>query len=261
MLSKAELKTLKSLHESKGRSAERLFLAEGLKLIAELLGAYSCALLVVSEELESEVKALLSTYPPKEYPKRIEVVPRSFEWGRISSLRQPQGAMAAFSLPEMNEGFPPTPSGLSIFLDRVQDPGNLGTILRTADWYGVRDVFLAPGTADPYAPKVVQATMGALARVRLHRLSEPLSFLRKYEGELLGTFLGGEDLYTAKLPSSDASALLIMGNEGQGIQPEIEALVQRRLTIPPYPRGGGHTESLNVAIATAILLSELRRRG
>ena len=103
--------------------------------------------------------------------------------------------------------------------------------------------------------------MGALARVHLHRLSEPLSFLRQYEGELLGTFLGGEDLYTAKLPSSDASALLIMGNEGQGIQPEIEALVQRRLTIPPYPRGGGHTESLNVAIATAILLSELRRRG
>ena len=100
MLSKAELKTLKSLHESKGRSAERLFLAEGLKLIAELLGAYSCALLIVSEELEPEVKALLSTYLPKEYPKRVEVVPRSFEWGRISSLRQPQGAMAAFSLPD-----------------------------------------------------------------------------------------------------------------------------------------------------------------
>ena len=125
----------------------------------------------------------------------------------------------------------------------------------------MQDVFLAPGTADPYAPKVVQATMGALARVRLHRVADSLTFLRGYEGELLGTFLDGEDLYTATLPPPSSPHLLIMGNEGQGIHPEIASIVGRRLTIPAYPRDREHTESLNVAIATSLLLAELRRRG
>ena len=270
MLSKAELKTLRSLHDAKGRTAEGSFIAEGLKVIEELLGAFPCSLLIVSLALAEEAKARLLHLAPKARPQRVEVVPDSFDWGRISTLRQPQGALAVFALPatmatsamaEGEVGAGSTPAGLSLFLDRIQDPGNLGTILRSADWFGVQDVFLAPGTADPYAPKVVQATMGALARVRLHRVADSLTFLRGYEGELLGTFLNGEDLYTATLPPPSSSHLLIMGNEGQGIHPEIASIVGRRLTIPAYPRDREHTESLNVAIATSLLLAELRRRG
>ena len=270
MLSKAELKTLRSLHDAKGRTAEGSFIAEGLKVIEELLGAFPCSLLIVSLALADEAKARLLHLSPEARPQRVEVVPDSFDWGRISTLRQPQGALAVFALPatmatsSMAEGVVgagSTPAGLSLFLDRIQDPGNLGTILRSADWFGVQDVFLAPGTADPYAPKVVQATMGALARVRLHRVADSLTFLRGYEGELLGTFLDGEDLYTATLPPPSSPHLLIMGNEGQGIHPEIASIVGRRLTIPAYPRDREHTESLNVAIATSLLLAELRRRG
>ena len=270
MLSKAELKTLRSLHDAKGRTAEGSFIAEGLKVIEELLGAFPCSLLIVSLALADEAKARLLHLAPKARPQRVEVVPDSFDWGRISTLRQPQGALAVFALPatmatsamaEGEVGAGSTPAGLSLFLDRIQDPGNLGTILRSADWFGVQDVFLAPGTADPYAPKVVQATMGALARVRLHRVSDSLAFLRGYEGALLGTFLDGEDLYMATLPPASSPHLLIMGNEGQGIHPEIASIVGRRLTIPAYPRDREHTESLNVAIATSLLLAELRRRG
>lgn len=270
MLSKAELKTIRSLHEAKGRTAEGSFIAEGLKVIEELLGAFPCSLLIVSLALADEAEARLLHLPPEARPQRVEVVPESFDWGRISTLRQPQGALAVFALPatmatsamaEGEVGAGAAPTGLSLFLDRIQDPGNLGTILRSADWFGVQDVFLATGTADPYAPKVVQATMGALARVRLHRVSDSLAFLRGYEGELLGTFLDGEDLYTATLPPASSPHLLIMGNEGQGIHPEIASIVGRRLTIPAYPRDREHTESLNVAIATSLLLAELRRRG
>ena len=270
MLSKAELKTIRSLHEAKGRTAEGSFIAEGLKVIEELLGAFPCSLLIVSLALADEAEARLLHLPPEARPQRVEVVPESFDWGRISTLRQPQGALAVFVLPatmrtsvmaEGAAGAGATPAGLSLFLDRVQDPGNLGTILRSADWFGVQDVFLAAGTADPYAPKVVQATMGALARVRLYRVSDSLAFLRGYEGELLGTFLDGEDLYTATLPPTSSPHLLIMGNEGQGIHPEIASIVGRRLTIPAYPRDREHTESLNVAIATSLLLAKLRRRG
>lgn len=270
MLSKAELKTIRSLHEAKGRTAEGSFIAEGLKVIEELLGAFPCSLLIVSLALADEAEARLLRLPPEARPQRVEVVPESFDWGRISTLRQPQGALAVFALPAtmrtsaMAEGVAGarvTPTGLSLFLDRIQDPGNLGTILRSADWFGVQDVFLAAGTADPYAPKVVQATMGALARVHLYRVSDSLAFLRGYEGELLGTFLDGEDLYTATLPPASSPHLLIMGNEGQGIHPEIASIVGRRLTIPAYPRDREHTESLNVAIATSLLLAELRRRG
>jgi RNA methyltransferase, trmH family len=187
-------------------------------------------------------------------------VPESFDWGRISSQRQPQPLLGVFALPQEDEGSP-IASGVSLLLDRIQDPGNLGTIIRTADWFGIEHLYLAPGTADPFAPKVVQATMGALTRVKIHRLSDTVTFLKGFSGPRLGTFLGGEDLYTTELPTGkDEPVLLIMGNEGQGIHPDLELHIDRRITIPPYPAENSHTESLNVAIATALLLGELRRR-
>ena len=263
MLSKAELKELKALHDAKGRTAEGAFLAEGIKLTGELLGAFDCRLLVGTSESLQALAPLLRQLPSGKRPQRIEEVGESFDWSRVSSLRQPQPLIAVFALPEpaSSQAFLPPEGSLSLLLDRVQDPGNLGTILRTADWFGVKDIYLAPGTADPFAPKVVQATMGALARVRLHRLSDTESFLEQFEGTVIGTFLGGEDLYEASFPAPPERLLLIMGNEGQGIHPSLAPHIDRRVTIPPYPRSQEHTESLNVAIATALLLGELRRRG
>lgn len=262
MLSKAELKEIKALHEAKGRASQGAFLAEGAKLVAELLGSFACRLLVGERDALRELAPRLAGLPASQRPARTEEVAESFDWGRISALRQPQPLVAVFDLPadeRQGDALPPAGS-LSLFLDRVQDPGNLGTILRTADWFGVEDIYLAPGTADPFAPKVVQATMGALARVRLHRLTDSAQFLASFDGTTIGTFLGGEDLYSTSFPAAPERLLLIMGNEGQGIHPSLSPHIQRRVTIPPYPADKPHTESLNVAIATALLLGELRRR-
>lgn len=263
MLSKAELKAVKALHEAKGRLAQGAFVAEGVKLTSELLGAFPCRLLIGSAESLRSLASHFAQLPQGLRPERVEEVADSFDWTRISALRQPQPLVAVFALPTTSpDAVPQPPQGsLSLLLDRVQDPGNLGTILRTADWFGVQDIYLAPGTADPFAPKVVQATMGALARVRLHRLGDTASFLREFEGTTIGTFLGGEDLYDASFSAPPERLLVIMGNEGQGIDPALLPHIARRVTIPPYPAGRAHTESLNVAIATALLLGELRRRG
>ena len=235
MLSKADQKRIKALQERKARAAEGCFVAEGLKLTEELLGHFACELLVL---------------PERRYPE-------DFDWTRISGLKQPQPQLAVLRLPQPSA--PNKPEGLCLFLDRVQDPGNLGTILRTADWFGIEHIYLASGTADPFAPKVVQATMGALARVRIHKVEDSVAFVRDYPGRRLGTYLDGTNLYTAPLPSPAEPALLIMGNEGQGIHPDLAPYIDLRLTIPPYPAASTHTESLNVAIATALLLGELRR--
>ena len=225
MLSKADQKRIKSLQERKARAAEGCFIAEGLKLTEELLGHFACELLVLPERRYPELEPLLKGLPQGTAPQRLEL----------------------------------EPEGLCLFLDRVQDPGNLGTILRTADWFGIEHIYLASGTADPFAPKVVQATMGALARVRIHKVEDSVAFVRDYPGRRLGTYLDGMNLYTAPLPSPAEPALLIMGNEGQGIHPDLAPYIDLRLTIPPYPAASTHTESLNVAIATALLLGELRR--
>lgn len=260
MLSKAEIKDIRSLHDAKGRSSQQRFIAEGIKLTGEMLGAFPCELLLADEETARGIDRQLDKLPQALRPKRIEVVPESFDWGRISSQRQPQPLLGVFALPQEDEGSP-IASGVSLLLDRIQDPGNLGTIIRTADWFGIEHLYLAPGTADPFAPKVVQATMGALSRVKVHRLSDTVTFLKGFSGPRLGTFLGGEDLYATELPTGkDEPVLLIMGNEGQGIHPDLEPYIDLRITIPPYPAENSHTESLNVAIATALLLGELRRR-
>ena len=256
MLSKADQKRIKALQEGKARAAEGCFVAEGLKLTEELLGHFACELLVLPERRYPELEPLLRRLPQGTAPQRLELVPDSFDWTRISGLKQPQPQLAVLRLPQPNA--PEKPEGLCLLLDRVQDPGNLGTILRTADWFGIEHIYLAAGTADPFAPKVVQATMGALARVRIHKVEDSVSFVRDFPGRRLGTYLDGTNLYTVPLPSPAEPALLIMGNEGQGIHPDLAPYIDLRLTIPPYPAASTHTESLNVAIATALLLGELR---
>ena len=144
-------------------------------------------------------------------------------------------------------------------LDDVQDPGNMGTIVRLADWFGIRDIVCSEATADCFNPKVVQATMGAITRVRVHYLPLP-GLLEKALSDgipVYGTFLDGDDIYGAEL---SADGILVMGNEGKGIGPDVEKCVSRRLYIPSYPGGTATSESLNVAVATAVACAEFRRR-
>lgn len=259
MLTNNEVKSLKALSRSRERAREGVFVAEGAKLVGELLGAFTCRMLVTSEERMPELREKLDTLSPKWLPNRLEVVADSFDFSRISSLVQPQGVLATFELPQDGE-LPNSYTDLSLLLDEVQDPGNMGTIIRTADWFGVRDIFLSPGCVDPFSSKVVQASMGALAHVRLHKLSSVETLLHRYPGEVCGTFLGGEGLYdTVLTPTQERPLLIVMGNEGKGISPLVESFVHRRITIPAFPLGASHTESLNVGVATAIVLSEVRR--
>ena len=181
------------------------------------------------------------------------------ELSRASLLKTPQQVLAVFDQPE----YPTDPSvighSLCLALDDIQDPGNLGTIIRLADWFGFEDVFCSPQTADIYNPKAMQATMGGIAHVRIHYTPLP-DLIRNLETDIpiYGTFLDGENMYGEKLSKN---GLIVMGNEGNGISPEVGSLINRRLYIPNYPTGRETSESLNVAIATAVVCAEFRRQA
>lgn len=249
MLSKAKIKYIRSLELKKNRKEEGVFVAEGPKLVGDLEGHFSCRLLVGLPEW-------LEAHP---HFRAQEVIPATpDELSRASLLKTPQEVMAVFEMPDdvAGEGVPC--EELCLALDDVQDPGNLGTIIRLADWFGIRHIYCSLRTADAFGPKAVQATMGALARVRLHYVALP-EWLRRLDGRVpvYGTFLDGADMYSQKL---SARGVIVMGNEGNGISPEVERLVSHRLYIPSYPPGQETSESLNVAMATAIVCAEFRRR-
>lgn len=181
----------------------------------------------------------------------------SREIERMSQQQSPQPVLAVFEIPHIA---PYRYDGeLTLALDAVQDPGNLGTIIRLADWFGIRHILAGPGTADAFQPKVVQATMGALARVNVHRTDSLAEALRKSGAPVIGTFLNGSDLYSQP-PALDPRPVVVMGNEGNGISPEIAACVTVRVRIPSFPPGSSTSESLNVAMATGIIISEFSRR-
>jgi len=251
MLSKAKLKYIRSLELKKNRRAEAAFVAEGPKVVGDMLPAFPCRLLVATEELHASLNKAEAT-------EKVTVTLE--ELTRASFLKAPQEVLAVFAMGSEEE----CPSSvveqeLCLALDDVQDPGNLGTIIRLADWFGIRHIFCSPATADAYNPKVVQATMGALARVKVH-YSPLVPLLEELKGRnvpLYGTFLDGENLYEKSLAPH---GLLIMGNEGNGISPEVASYVSERLFIPNYPVGVETSESLNVATATAIICAEFRCR-
>ena len=234
-LSKAQVKWVRSLQQKKHRDAEGVFVAEGAKCVEELRKAFELVLLATSDN---------ATYTEIE---------------QMSSLRTPQGVIGVFKKREFNSEIP---SGLLVALDGVQDPGNLGTIIRTCDWFGIHDILCSRDTADCYNPKVVQATMGALARVRVHYLDlrQHIQELREKEIPLYGTLLEGENMYNDGAIPDKAKGLIIMGNEGNGISPEIREMITHPIRIPSYPAEADTSESLNVGIATAIVLAEFRRQ-
>lgn len=251
MLSKNDIKNIKSLEHKKFRTEKGLFIAEGHKTVLELTGKFSCTLLAATQDWLDCHRNI-----PAE---RIESVTTD-ELKRASLLQSPQDVLAVFRIPKSEIKMSDTAqNNLVLALDDVQDPGNLGTIIRLADWFGIKDVFCSKGTADIYNPKAVQATMGALTRVRVHYTDLKQSIKELPESvPVYGTFLDGEIIYDTKL---SANGVIIMGNEGNGITPEIKQSVTHKLYIPNWPKGAPTSESLNVAIATAIVCSEFRRRN
>lgn len=250
MLSKNDIKIIKSLEHKKFREEKKLFVAEGHKLVGELLGIYDCILVAASNDWIDRQKNIPA--------QRVETVTPD-ELKRASLLRSPQDILAVFRIPCHNTSIASSASkNLVLALDDIQDPGNLGTIVRIADWFGIKEIFCSKGTADIYNPKAVQATMGAMARVKTHYidLAKEISSLPA-SVPVFGTFLNGDIIYDTQL---SGNGVIIMGNEGNGISSEVEKSVNRRLFIPNWPAGEPTSESLNVAIATAIVCSEFRRR-
>ena len=240
-LSKNQVKWVRSLQQKKQRDAEGVFVAEGHKCVEELRGAFELVLMVTPDNA-SEV-----------------------EIAQMSNLRTPQGVIGVFrKRPIASSSDSPLaslPHGLVLALDGVQDPGNLGTIIRTCDWFGVHDIYCSMDTADCYNPKVVQATMGAHARVRVHyiNIEQWLQEIRKAGVPIYGTLLEGGNMYKEGAIANKHQGVIIMGNEGNGISSAIRQLVTHPIRIPSYPADAETSESLNVGIATAIVLAEFRR--
>ena len=236
-LSKAQIKWVRSLQQKKTRDELGLFVAEGDKCINDLKGAFELMLLVTPENATST------------------------EIAQMSSLRTPQGTIAVFKK-NVNSQTSIASCPLILALDGVQDPGNLGTIIRTCDWFGIHDIICSRDTADCYNPKVVQATMGALARVHCHYVDNLAEVITAYHTKgypIYGTLLEGKNMYNkASIPTKD-KGIIVMGNEGNGISQEVRQLITHPLLIPSFPANAPTSESLNVSIATAIVLSEFRR--
>lgn len=249
-LSKNRIKYIHSLELKKNRDAAGVFLAEGPKVVSELLGHFPCQLLAATSGWQPPCTGMQAE-------ESVEVTTE--ELTRASLLRTPQQVLAIFRKRKDIDNKTEIFRSLCLALDGVQDPGNLGTIIRLADWFGIRHIFCSPDTADVYSPKAVQATMGSLARVHVHVADLPSLIRDLPEGTpVYGTFLDGENMYEKTLSNN---GLLIMGNEGRGIRNEVRELVNQRLFIPAYPEERGASESLNVGVATAIVCAEFRRQA
>ena len=241
MISKNQIKFIRQLEQKKHRQREGLFVAEGPKVVGDLLAVGFRPV---------HVFATSAWNPPSTVSSQLQQVTAD-ELCKLSFLQHPQQVLATFPLPSP---FTPHPSPLTLVLDGVQDPGNLGTIIRIADWFGISQIVCSPGTADAWSPKVVQATMGSIARVNIV-YTDLKEYLSAATLPVYGTLLDGENIYEEDLPRE---AIIVMGNEGSGISPEVRQLVTCKLLIPRFRQGA---ESLNVAIATAITCSEFCRRS
>lgn len=250
MLSKAKIKFIHSLELKKNRRQEGVFVAEGPKVVGDLLEMMRPTFLIATSEWMSANRDLQTD-------EWLEVTDE--ELAKASFLKHPQQVLATFPIPpSLYEVSPEVdPNQLSLMLDGVQDPGNLGTIIRIADWFGINDVYCSQDTADVFNPKVVQATMGSIARVRVHYadLPELLSHLPE-DYPIYGTLLDGENIYEMRLQPRGA---IIMGNEGKGLSTAIIQRLTHRILIPNYSPNRPTADSLNVAVATAIVCAEFRR--
>ncbi len=247
MLSKIQQKNVSALALKKFRDERRCFVAEGEKLINDLLPYMVCRQLFVTDKCTTCFAG-----------QNTQCVSDD-EMKRISQLTTPSTALAVFEKPTESLHIDDLTEQLVLVLDAVQNPGNLGTIIRLADWFGIHHIVCSHTTADAFSPKTVQATMGALTRVHVH-YTDLIGFLtqcRQRNMPIYGTTLDGANLYEQPLTTQ---GILIMGNEGNGISTDVAEFITQRLFIPNYPQGVLTSESLNVAVATAIVCAEFRRR-
>ena len=263
MVSKNQIKLIRQLDQKKYRRREGLFVAEGPKVVGDLLRAgFRPTAVFATEEWGRADAAFPSVRSSASEPVVVDkylsepvTLVSDDELRKLSFLQHPQQVLALFPIPEpLTQGF--DVNGLCIALDGIQDPGNLGTIIRIADWFGISTIYCSEGTADAWNPKVVQATMGSIARVNII-YTDLARLIDSIQVPVYGTLLDGENIYTQPLSSE---GLIVMGNEGNGISPDIRQRITHRLLIPDF-HDGETAESLNVAIATAITCSEFRRRS
>ncbi|MCK9220028.1 MAG: RNA methyltransferase [Bacteroidales bacterium] len=258
MLSQSQIKQITALQVRKYREELGLFMAEGEKLVLDLIRSeFKVAAIYASSSWIIDHLAIIRE---KEIPA-IETLPREME--RISALSTPSPVLAVVKKPESGSlisisAFCQPSSGLSLALDNIRDPGNFGTIIRIADWFGIKRIWCSENTVDLYNPKVVQATMGSIARVEV-MYEELDQVFARLNGQfpVFGAYLEGENVFTAELPSS---GIILIGNESRGISPQLETWVTRKVFIPSFgDKNHGKAESLNASIATAILCSEFLR--
>lgn len=240
MVSKNQIKFISGLQQKKQRLIHKMFVAEGIKVVQELLNAdFELHQLYTTED---DFKSVIDS-------KKLIVSAEDLK--KISALTTASSCLAVFKIPEQKELYQ---SGLIVALDAIRDPGNLGTIIRLCDWFGIQQLICSNETVDVYNPKVVQATMGSISRVNVSYINLE-DFISTTSLPVFGTFMNGENIYSTTLPQE---GIIVMGNEANGISKELENIIQHRLTIPRFGTLQ-KTESLNVATATAIILSEFRR--
>lgn len=245
-MTKAEIQFVRSLSDKRTRDQERLFVAEGSKLVEEIIDSGF---------------AIRRIYTTRRDLKgaNVELI-EVREMERISQLKTATDTLAVVEQPRYTLTIKSLRERLTIALDGVQNPGNMGTIIRLADWFGVKDIICTKECADLYNPKVVQATMGAILRVRVHYVDNLATILSEAHAvglNIYGTLLDGNNIHKTVL---DPNGIIVMGNEGRGVSEECRKELTHKLLIPPYPADCPTSESLNVAMATGIILAEFRRR-
>lgn len=243
-MTKGDIQLIRSLDDKRSRTESGLFVAEGGKLVRELLAS------------DFRVRKVYYTGDEAvDFPKTCSerVAPKDME--RASRLKTPTDVLALVEIPRITFDPADLRGHLTLALDGVQNPGNVGTIIRLADWFGITDVLCSDDSADCWNPKVVQATMGAITRVRVH-YGDLAAMISPASLPVYGTFLEGDNIYEASL---DTEGIVVMGSEGRGISDSIERLVTRKIFIPPFPADRAGSESLNVSVAAAITISEFRR--
>jgi TrmH family RNA methyltransferase len=247
MLTKNTIKQIASLRQQKFRKELGLFVVEGRKMTEELLrSSFEMVGLYATE-------AFLTDYPAFAEAETVSEV----QMQQMSGQDTPPGILAVVRIPKQDEI--KVSSQIVLALDGIANPGNMGTLIRTAEWFGIQDVVCSSDCVELWNPKVVQATMGAIARVKVYYTDLPtfLSTMRQRQVPVYGTFLEGENIYQSNL---SPHGIIVMGNEGRGISDAVRQQVTHKLFIPPYPADALTSESLNVGIATAITVSEFRKR-
>ncbi len=253
MITKNQIKYYASLQKKKFREEEGLFLVEGHRSVTELFSSdLQINTVIATDSWFSQNEHLIA-------PSISCIAAPQVDLERISALQTPPQVIACAALPRLGEL--PMPTGRIILaLDTVQDPGNLGTIIRTADWFGIDTIVCSEASADAFGPKVVQSTMGALGRVAVFytSLDTYLADVHKAGFPIFGTLLSGKNMYEQKLAQE---GIILLGNEGNGISQPLTKYITSAIFIPPYPAGASNVESLNVGVAAAIVCAEFRRRS